>query len=129
MILHATATFRPGNTAGLYAQVAAGLYAGVTEAAALVEGEAKTLCPVDTGALRDSIDTVITRGINAVAGSDAALSAGLFTVQAVISPHQPYSIFVEFGTGQRGAASPGAGAGPYGDRPGQIAQSYMRKMG
>lgn len=126
MTLRATATFKPANMAGLLAKVAAGLYAGVSEAAALVETEAKALCPVDTGALEASIDTVITRGINAVTGSDAALSRGLFTVQAVISPHMPYSAYVEFGTGQRGAASAGAGAGPYGDRPGQIAQPYMR---
>jgi hypothetical protein len=126
MTLRATATFKPASMAGLLAKVAAGLYAGVAEAAALVEGEAKTLCPVDTGALQASIDTVITRGVNAVTGSDAALAAGLFTVQAVISPHKSYAAYVEYGYGQRGAASAGAGPGPYGDRPGAVAQPFMR---
>jgi HK97 gp10 family phage protein len=128
MTLRATATFKPANMAGLLAKVAAGLYAGVAEAAALVEGEAKTLCPVgETGDLQRSIDTVITRGINAVTGSDAALSTGLYTVSARIEPHMPYAAYVEFGTGRRGGASEGAGAGPYMfDWEGMVAQPYMR---
>lgn len=136
MTLRATATFKPASTAGLLAKVATGLFAGVTEAAALVETEAKALCPVSEGhgvgapvggALRASIDTVITRGINAATDSDSPLSSSLFSVQALISPHRPYAAFVEFGTGRRGGASEGAGAGPYMfDWPGQVAQPYMR---
>ena len=69
--------------------------------------------PVDTGALRDSITTEI---------DDSGR-----TVRGVVAPHTHYASFVEFGTGIRGAGSPGAGDGPYSLHwKGQVAQPYMR---
>jgi hypothetical protein len=39
----------------------------------------------------------------------------------------PHAAYVEFGTGQRGAASAGAGNGPYSETwPGMPAQPYLR---
>ena len=122
----ATAKFTRGNTAGLLAKVAAGLYDGVLAAATLIEAEAISRCPVDTGALVSSIGIDITRGIQNV-GSGAALSSSLFGVSARVAPHEPYAAYVEFGTGQRGAESAGAGPGPYSPTwRGMPAQPYMR---
>lgn len=90
------------------------LTAAVTEASEAVATEAQTIVPVDTGALKESIHVASVE----LVGS---------TVQGHVVADEPYAAFVEFGTGQRGAASPGAGPGPYSSSwPGQIAQPYMR---
>ncbi len=90
------------------------MIAGVKAAQGLIVQEAKDLCPVDTGFLRDSI-----------AASEPD-ETGKTVVGAVVAS-APYSSFVEFGTGIRGAASPGAGKGPYSPTwPGQPAQPYLR---
>jgi len=121
----ASVKFTRGNTAGLLAKVASGLYDGVATAAKLVEDEAIARCPVDTGALVSSIGTEVTRGIQNV--SNGPLADSLFAVSARIAPHTDYAAYVEFGTGERGASSAGAGPGPYASNwKGQVAQPYMR---
>lgn len=122
----ATAKFTRGNLDGLLAKVGTGLYDGVSQAAAKIEGEAKQLCPVDTGALQASISTEITRGIqNMVAGG--SLASSMFGVSARVAPHQFYAAYVEFGAGVRGMSSAGAGPGPYNPHwKGMAAQPYMR---
>jgi HK97 gp10 family phage protein len=88
--------------------------AAVTESAEAVAAEAQTIVPVDTGELRDSI----------AAGPVALIGT---TVQGSVEATAPYAAYVEFGTGQRGEASAGAGPGPYSpDWPGMPAQPYMR---
>jgi HK97 gp10 family phage protein len=89
-----------------------GARAAVQAACATIQQRAQELAPVDTGALRDSITVEI---------DDTGK-----TVVGTVGPHVDYAAYVEFGTGQRGAASSGAGAGPYGDHPGMPAQPYMR---
>lgn len=79
----------------------------------MIEERAKELCPVDTGALRDSISTAV---------EDLEK-----TIRGTVGPHMPYAGYVEFGTGIAGAASAGAGEGPYSPTwPGMPAQPYMR---
>lgn len=77
--------------------------------------EAKALVPVDTGELRESIQ------------KDEVKDDGEF-ITATISAAAPYAGYVEFGTGLRGVASPGA------DRrhvyslswPGMPSQAFLR---
>lgn len=117
----------PSKIAGLLAKVANGLYDGVTDASNLIRDEAKTLAPVDTGALRDSIDATVVRGIQNVMASDQPMKVSALSVTGTIAPHVDYAAYVEFGTGQRGAASTGAGLGPYSPNwKGMVAQPYMR---
>jgi HK97 gp10 family phage protein len=124
--LGAKVTVSSGDIPGLLAKVAMGAYNGVSDAGAIVETAAKANAPVATGALRDSIDTQVLRGVqNAQAGG--SLNSSLFSVTAMVSPHTDYAVYVEFGTGRRGEASPGAGEGPYDPNwPGMVAQPYMR---
>lgn len=78
-----------------------------------IEAAAKEYCPVDTGALQNSIASEVHDTDNGVEGS---VFAGVF-----------YAPYVEFGTGIRGAESSGAGPGPYTESwPGMVAQPYMR---
>jgi HK97 gp10 family phage protein len=96
----------------LYVQVK--LFAKVQRSQAVVVEEAKAICPVDTGELRDSI---IAREI---------VNDGQRIIGAVVAT-AGHAAFVEFGTGARGAAS--AGAGPFSytmSWPGMVAQPYMR---
>lgn len=86
----------------------------VTEACAAVADEAEAIVPVDTGELKSSI------GIGTVSLEGT-------TVQGTVQATAPYAAYVEFGTGVRGAASPGAGEGPYSESwPGMPAQPYLR---
>lgn len=111
-MIGATATFTPGsvNASAILAAVAAGVNAG----AKIIEEEAKSICPVDTGALQASIEA-----------QPAAIEGN--SVTAEITASETYAAFVEYGTGQRGAGSAGAGPGPYDPHwPGMAAQPYMR---
>jgi len=102
--------FTPGNRA-LALVIGTAVQESVFEVGSTLLSRAKTYCPVDTGALRDSIDMTL---------SDDKRSA-------VIAPGVPYDAYVEFGTGIRGAASPGAGPFNYdANWPGMVAQPYMR---
>ena len=125
--IKASSTFKVNpNVSGILARVGTGLYNGITEGAQLIEASAKEKCPVDTGALQASITSKVTRGIQ-VAMAGGPISSSLFAVQGVVAPHEDYGPFVEFGTGQRGAASAGAGPGPYSPNwVGMVAQPYMR---
>ena len=85
----------------------------MTAATQLVVDEAKAICPVDTGALQNSITSSVATTDKTVVGT---ISADMF-----------YAAYVEYGTGRRGAESPGAGPYPYKmSWPGQVAQPYMR---
>jgi len=115
-MIHATATFTPRGSAGQFVtvKVTPAVRASVEAAGNLIKSTAQELCPVDTGALRDSITSEVTE-------TDR-------TVRASVGPRGvDYANFVEYGTGQAGASSPGAGAGPYSlSWPGMPAQPYMR---
>lgn len=88
----------------------------VNKAAIMVEGQAKLLAPVDTGALSQSITV-----------DPAAEDRG--EVRARVVTDKEYAAYVEFGTGVRGAGSsahqPVSGSISYGTRAGQLAQPYM----
>jgi hypothetical protein len=74
---------------------------------------AESIVPVDTGDLRES-------------GHVELLNAGAQPSAAVVFD-TPYAAYVEYGTGQRGAASEGAGKGPYDPNwPGMAAEPYLR---
>lgn len=113
--IKATAIYRPRGSAGTFisGRVTPVVHDAVQMAADIVVDEAKALVPVDTGALQDSISAMVT---DTETSCVARITAGM-----------PYAGYVEFGTGRRGAASPGAGPYPYdANWPGQRAQPYMR---
>lgn len=114
-MISATATFRPRSDIGRFVDVviSPAVLASVQASCALIEATAKEYCPVDTGRLRDSISSTVEQLGKTIRGS--------------VGPNTDYAAYVEFGTGRRGQASPGAGAGPYrSDWPGMAAQPYMR---
>ncbi len=87
--------------------------AGVQAFGQLVLQEAQSIVPVDTGELRDS-------GVVTIEETGK-------TVRAVVAFTAGHAAYNEFGTGQRGAAS--AGAGPYPYSPtwhGMPARPYLR---
>ena len=115
MKLQATATWKPRNDLGRYVEtiITPAVTASVKASLKLIEDSAKLKCPVDTGALRDSITSSVDDSGKTVVGQ--------------VGPNMPYAAYVEFGTGIAGAGSPGAGAGPYSPSwPGMPAQPYMR---
>jgi HK97 gp10 family phage protein len=98
---------------------------GSIAAAREIRDLAKDLAPVKTGHLRDSIRAWETNsGATVTAGGVS--NAGRLLDGDTASANVDYAVYQEFGTGQRGAASPGHGQGPYGDFPGFPAQPYMR---
>lgn len=115
MNFRASATFT-----GLNASVAARTFQtaarlSVEQSAEVVLEEAEALVPVDTGELRESGHIEIA----------AAQSLGLVSAHVIFDAE--HAAFNEFGTGQRGAASPGAGEGPYSPNwPGMPATPYLR---
>lgn len=115
MRLHATAIFRPRADSGRFIEAKAtpAFRAAVLASCKLIEGAAKAMCPVDTGALQESITTTIDDSGKTIIGR--------------VGPHMDYAAYVEFGTGIAGAGSPGAGEGPYNTSwPGMPAIPYMR---
>ena len=114
MNFRATSTFTPVAISRAMATVVPRLVAAVEDASLSVMFEAQAIVPVDTGELQSSIGT----GPVELVGS---------VVTGTVEANAPYASFVEYGTGQRGAASAGAGAGPYSPNwPGMPAQPYMR---
>ncbi len=114
-MISATSTWKPRGDLGRFVEVniIPAVRQSVYDSCKLIETRAKELCPVDTGALRESITTET---------EDLAK-----TIRGAVGPHMDYAMYVEFGTGIRGAASAGAGAGPYSPSwPGMPAQPYMR---
>lgn len=86
----------------------------VAAAQSIVVEEAKNLCPVRTGNLRQSI------------AAPSPDDTGKTVVGRIVAGAS-YAGYVEYGTGQRGAASHGAGPYSYSPQhPGQAAQPYMR---
>lgn len=113
MGLRATATFKARDTSSVLNKIAAGAANGVLEVATQGQALSQLYAPKDTGALAESIQ--VKSELNAT------------SAQASWGPDVPYDVFVEFGTGQRGAASAEAGPGPYDPNwPGMVPQPYMR---
>jgi len=110
MGISARATFKPRNDIGQFIQgsIAPAVVASVTASCKLIEDSAKGYCPVDTGALRDSITS--------------AVSTSGSTTVGIVAPHTDYASFVEFGTGRKGDPSV-----PHNQNwPGMPPQPYMR---
>jgi len=108
--------FTPRNTSGQFiaAKVTPGVIASVAAAQGLIVQEAQSICPVRTGALRDSIKP------------EEPDDSGKTVVGAVVAS-APYAGYVEYGTGIRGAASAGAGPYPYSPTwPGMEARPFLR---
>ena len=115
MNLTSFSRYVPRNGAGQFiqARIDEAVAQAVTGWATKVLETAQDIVPVDTGELRDSGHVEVTQ-----AGK---------TVAAAVVFDAPHSVYVEFGTGIRGAASPGAGDGPYSSTwPGMAAQPYLR---
>ena len=111
-MISASTTF----TAGAVTQesLLGALARGVGRAALLVRDTAKSYVPVDTGELQDSIEA-----------QEPVLDGA--TASAAVTAGTDHAFFVEYGTGIRGAASAGAGDGPYSATwQGMPAQPYMR---
>ena len=88
---------------------------GINEAAGIVEGSAKKLCPVDSGHLRETIHIMK----QAAAGRD---------LSATVGTNVEYAPYVEFGTGVRGDATNENTNLPLSykmDWAGQIAQPFL----
>jgi len=114
-MISVSARFTPRSAAGQFVPVviSPAVLAAVKATCEELQQTAQEYCPVDTGDLRDSITVEI---------NDSGT-----TITGKVGPHMPYADYVEFGTGQRGAESAGAGPGPYrADWPGMPAQPYMR---
>jgi HK97 gp10 family phage protein len=115
MNLTSFSRYQPRSGAGQFieAKITQAVTHAITEWAERVLATAQVLVPVDTGALRES--------------GHVEVSESGKTVYAAVVFDSPHSVFVEFGTGIRGAASPGAGPGPYSPTwPGMPAQPYLR---
>jgi len=113
--IRATATATPRGSAGQFiaARIAPAVRAAVEASGKAVLEEAKRIVPVDTGELRDSGYTTV-RETDKTIVADVGFSAN-------------HAAYVEYGTGRAGAASAGAGAGPYSPTwPGMPAQPYLR---
>jgi|HubBroStandDraft_1064217.scaffolds.fasta_scaffold08363_6 HK97 gp10 family phage protein len=131
-MLRVTSQFAPRSNIGQFAKVVISpLCAEATQASCeLVQGIAKGYCPVDTGALRDSI--VVSEAVEGDATITQSVAPGMF-----------YASYVEYGTGRRGDPSapyphvmswPGMHAQPY-MRPaldearGQVKDIFLQKLG
>jgi HK97 gp10 family phage protein len=115
MNLTSFAKWQPRGDGGrfLAAKIDSAVAAGVQDWAQRVFDTSQELVPVDTGELKAS-------------GHMEVAQVGK-QVFASISYDAEHSVYVEFGTGQRGAASAGAGPGPYSPKwPGMPAQPYLR---
>lgn len=113
MNFKANSEFRAADFTRLEEKLVPRIKAAVDAGAGAVKAEALSIVPVDTGALRDSIKHTVDWEAHKVNGY---IEAGM-----------PYAAYVEFGTGQRGAASPGAGPYAYSETwPGMPAQPYLR---
>ncbi len=114
--LKATAQYTPRNDVGQFIaqRITPAVMAATEEAAGVVLVEAQAIVPVRTGALRDSGKVGEAREVN-----------GRATAEVIFT--EPYSAYVEMGTGIRGSQSPGAGPYPYNPAwPGMAAQPYLR---
>lgn len=101
-----TVTTLYNNLPQLQRQAVAAAKAAVAKAAYDIEGNAKITVPVDTGNLKNSIQTAIEPG-------ELAANVGPRGVE--------YAIFVEYGTGRRGDPSV-----PHADVAGMAPRPYLR---
>ena len=114
MNFRADSSVKPVDLSRLMQMIVPALVAATTDACDAVATEAETIVPVDTGELRASI------GVGSVALVGSAVEGSVVATAA-------HAAYVEFGTGQRGSASPGAGPYPYTESwPGMPAQPYLR---
>ena len=104
-----TSTFTPNPQA--LESVRSGIIAGIAEVTQSVEAQARAYAPVRTGYLVSTIESTPPEDNGS-------------SVTATVAAGADYAVFVEYGTGVRGAAS-GGGEG-YGSQPGMTAQPYMR---
>lgn len=113
-IVTATSTDMPDRTAEILSRIRSAVYNSVATACEIVAEEAKAIVPVRTGTLRDSISARPPAEENGV-------------VVGAVEATAPYAMYVEYGTGRRGAESPGRGEGPYSmGWAGMAAQPYLR---
>lgn len=114
MKLSASSSFNAGDVSGFVRSLASGAVQGVQAVAEQMVETEQAYAPVDTGALRDSIQASVT-----VDEPER--------FEMVVGPSVDYSAYVEYGTGRRGAASPDAG--PYAYDPewaGMVPHPYVR---
>lgn len=112
-IVKASAVFTRGDTAAAIKAVLQGrVIPAVERSQGILVDEARTLAPVLTGELRDSIH------------AEAVVDTGRQIVGSVVADSE-HAGFVELGTGIRGAAS-GGGDNYSPDWPGMVAQPYLR---
>lgn len=111
-MISATSTFTPG--ASVRDKVLAALARGVEAGARIIAEEAKATVTVDTGDVQSKIEAR-----EAVIAGD--------TASADVVSGSDHGGYLEFGTGQRGESSAGAGPGPYDPNwPGMVASPYLR---
>ncbi len=92
------------------------MFRGIGKSMTVIEGDAKDLCPVDKGELRDSIHSDTKKVPSGVRGA--------------CGTNKEYAAYPEFGTGQRGSESPSPPKAPIGngyreDWAGMPAQPYL----
>jgi HK97 gp10 family phage protein len=111
MSLGARAQFVPRNGLGQFipAVITPAVIASVKAGCEVIQQTAQQYCPVETGALRDSIGITITETGKTVVG--------------VVAPTMYYASYVEYGTGRRGGPAPYPHVMTW---PGQDPQPYMR---
>lgn len=111
MGISARAQFTPRGDLGRFVPVTVtpAVVASVQASVDLIQQTAQGYCPVETGALRDSITTEVYETGSTVVGK--------------VGPHVSYADYVEYGTGRKGDS-----AAPYGhtDKAGMSPQPYMR---
>lgn len=115
MNLTSYSNYQPRSGAGRFieAKITEAITSAVTAWAERVLATAQSIVAVRSGDLLDSGHIVVTETGR--------------TIAAAVVFDSPHSVFVEFGTGIRGAASPGAGDVPYSPTwPGMAAQPYLR---
>lgn len=113
MNIRATSTFVPGQVAAIQEQITVRVVRATTKGTQRVLNTAQELVPVDTGDLQSSGKMSVT-----IAGQE---------VIGTVEFDSDHAAFVEYGTGIRGAASPGRGPWTYKpDWPGMPAQPYAR---
>lgn len=113
--IQAKATATPRGSGGQFiaARITPAIKAAVQVASQAVLEAAQAIVPVDTGELRDSGSVVVEETDKTVVG------------RIVFS--SDHAGYVEFGTGIRGASSPGAGPYPYSPNwHGMPARPYLR---
>lgn len=111
-MIGATAIFTPG--ASVRDRILAAVGRGVEMAARLVADEARSTVAIDTGDVQSKIEA-----------KESTITGNIVTAAVVSgSDHGGY---LEYGTGQRGESSAGAGPGPYDPNwTGMVAQPYLR---